>query len=208
MKHIPALALLVAAWSPPAQETSEPRLRAMLDYLGRLERVEALLAGAKPDDALREAAEALRVAPQDSLWEGARPLTKGGAAQYLAACAHAAKGDVEAALKSLEAAAENGFTGAELVRADVRLKALRPDPRLGAVLGRIAGAPAKDAHAGRIVADQKFGMGLINARKGNFPRLGESAPDFELDLLEGKGTFRLSSLRGKSPAVLIFGSYT
>lgn len=37
---------------------------------------------------------------------------------------------------------------------------------------------------------------------------GDSAPDFELKSLDGKGTVRLSSFRGKKPVALIFGSYT
>jgi hypothetical protein len=48
--------------------------------------------------------------------------------------------------------------------------------------------------------------------KDKLPQVGSQAPDFELPLLgkEGKEgrTVKLSSLRGKQPVALIFGSYT
>ncbi len=37
---------------------------------------------------------------------------------------------------------------------------------------------------------------------------GDQAPDFQLRMLEGKKTVRLSSYRKKKPVALIFGSYT
>ncbi len=40
------------------------------------------------------------------------------------------------------------------------------------------------------------------------PRLGELAPDFELETTDGAGMVRLSSFRGARPVALIFGSYT
>jgi len=47
----------------------------------------------------------------------------------------------------------------------------------------------------------------MNARSGHL-RTGELAPDFTLNPVEGGSPVRLSSLRGKMPVVLIFGSYT
>jgi hypothetical protein len=38
--------------------------------------------------------------------------------------------------------------------------------------------------------------------------LGEVAPDFSLESPDHKSSFRLSSLRGEKPVVLVFGSYT
>lgn len=38
--------------------------------------------------------------------------------------------------------------------------------------------------------------------------VGDVAPDFDLPLIEGRGSLRLSSLVAHSPVVLIFGSYT
>jgi len=46
-----------------------------------------------------------------------------------------------------------------------------------------------------------------NARAGHLDH-GELAPDFALNPAEGGSPVRLSSLRGKVPVVLIFGSYT
>ncbi|MDH3733119.1 MAG: hypothetical protein OEU54_06270 [Gemmatimonadota bacterium] len=65
-----------------------------------------------------------------------------------------------------------------------------------------------DSFAGRTVRDDRDGYALIMARQDNHPRIGESAPDFELDLYDGTGRIRLSSFRGDRPVVLIFGSLT
>jgi len=46
-----------------------------------------------------------------------------------------------------------------------------------------------------------------SARAGSL-HTGELAPDFALNPAEGGSPVRLSSLRGKEPVVLIFGSYT
>lgn len=45
------------------------------------------------------------------------------------------------------------------------------------------------------------------ARKGAV-NVGELAPDFSLESPDHKTSFRLSSLRGEKPVVLVFGSYT
>ena len=45
------------------------------------------------------------------------------------------------------------------------------------------------------------------ARKGAV-NVGDMAPDFSLESPDHKTTFRLSSLRGEKPVVLVFGSYT
>ena len=48
--------------------------------------------------------------------------------------------------------------------------------------------------------------------KDKLPQVGSQAPDFELPRLGSEGkegrTVKLSSLRGKQPVALIFGSYT
>jgi hypothetical protein len=38
--------------------------------------------------------------------------------------------------------------------------------------------------------------------------VGDDAPDFELPLLDGGGTVRLSDLVARGPVALVFGSYT
>lgn len=40
------------------------------------------------------------------------------------------------------------------------------------------------------------------------PRLGDSAPDFELRDIQGEDSIRLSSFRDDKPVALIFGSFT
>jgi hypothetical protein len=45
------------------------------------------------------------------------------------------------------------------------------------------------------------------ARAGHV-QIGDSAPDFKLKTLDKKSEVTLADLRGKSPVVLIFGSYT
>jgi hypothetical protein len=40
------------------------------------------------------------------------------------------------------------------------------------------------------------------------PEVGETAPTFKLKSLDGKSEFELTSLRGKRPVLLLFGSYT
>jgi hypothetical protein len=47
----------------------------------------------------------------------------------------------------------------------------------------------------------------LEAREGAL-KPGDPAPDFELQTIDKTGVVRLSSLRGSSPVVLIFGSYT
>jgi len=43
---------------------------------------------------------------------------------------------------------------------------------------------------------------------GTAPRLGDTAPDFELRDVNGEDPIRLSSFQGDKPVVLIFGSFT
>ncbi len=40
------------------------------------------------------------------------------------------------------------------------------------------------------------------------PRVGDTAPDFELSDTTGTHTVKLSSFRGDRPVALVFGSYT
>ena len=47
----------------------------------------------------------------------------------------------------------------------------------------------------------------MSARAGAL-HIGDAAPDFSLASADGGSTARLSSFRGRSPVVLIFGSYT
>ena len=40
------------------------------------------------------------------------------------------------------------------------------------------------------------------------PKVGQMAPDFELEDSNGENFIRLSDFRGKKPVALIFGSFT
>jgi hypothetical protein len=47
----------------------------------------------------------------------------------------------------------------------------------------------------------------MEARSGHL-KVGDAAPDFDLEGLDKKSRVRLSSHRGVKPVVLVFGSYT
>lgn len=49
---------------------------------------------------------------------------------------------------------------------------------------------------------------LWNVARGGHVAVGELAPDFSLESTDHKSHFQLSSLRGQTPVVLVFGSYT
>jgi len=49
---------------------------------------------------------------------------------------------------------------------------------------------------------------MWNRARGGTLAVGDMAPDFTLPTADRKSEVRLSSLRGRLPAVLVFGSYT
>ncbi|MBI1355636.1 MAG: redoxin domain-containing protein [Acidobacteria bacterium] len=49
---------------------------------------------------------------------------------------------------------------------------------------------------------------LWNIARAGALEVGDLAPDFELPTYDKRATVRLSDARGKSPVVLVFGSYT
>lgn len=51
-------------------------------------------------------------------------------------------------------------------------------------------------------------MALMKELNSKAPKVGTEAPDFTLKEMESKQSFTLSSMKGKKPVVLIFGSYT
>ena len=60
---------------------------------------------------------------------------------------------------------------------------------------------------GIVFAIVPFRQMWLRARAGHL-KVGDQAPDVSLETLDRKSTVQLSALRGKSPVVLIFGSYT
>ena len=49
---------------------------------------------------------------------------------------------------------------------------------------------------------------MWNGARGGTLKVGDAAPDFSLPTADKKSEVRLSSLRGRLPVVLVFGSYT
>jgi hypothetical protein len=49
---------------------------------------------------------------------------------------------------------------------------------------------------------------LWNVARGGDLAVGDPAPDFTLETADGSKRVQLSSFQGKSPVVLVFGSYT
>ena len=49
---------------------------------------------------------------------------------------------------------------------------------------------------------------MWNVARGGAVQVGDQAPDFTLPTADKKSEVRLSSLRGRMPVVLVFGSYT
>ena len=207
---IAALALLEGA--PPADEPmseGERQLADQIRYLTHIERAADRLEDKDASGAIRELEQALEIDVADCRIPFMELHTKGAAAHYLLACAHSAEGRLDAALASLRAAAENGYRNTSLVKSDERIAALRKHAGFAEVLALFPDENPTDEFAGKTVADREFGMAMQMKRKGNFPKVGEIAPDFELATLDGDGkTLRLSDYRGKKPVVLVFGSFT
>ena len=71
-------------------------------------------------------------------------------------------------------------------------------------------SPSEQAHQAGAMTPEKFSQirDAMMKREERAPKVGETAPDFELPVLHGDGkSVRLSDLRGR-PVALIFGSYT
>jgi len=198
------LALLAATGG---NDTESTPLDAHLQYLRHLERAEANIAAGELSAALEELDRALELDVPHTYVRMVQMNESGATAHYLAACARSLRGDVDEALAALERAAQNGFTDEALVREDPRLAATREDERFAAVAKRFRSEPT-DEFSGKTVANNQFGYRLVEARKSNFPKLGERAPEIELARPGTEGTWKLSSHRGKEPVVLVFGSFT
>lgn len=74
----------------------------------------------------------------------------------------------------------------------------QPPDRFSAVMARLPG-PA--------FAVLPF-VPLWNSARGGDLRIGDTAPDFDLETADETSRVRLSSSRGQKPVVLVFGSYT
>ena len=199
------LVITSCAWGADKQHFVDEQIR----YLEHLRKAEVQLQAAEADAALSELQAALSCDVRDSYIPFLRINTKGAMAHYLRACAWAVKKQPHSAIGSLKAAAAQGFRNTALVKSDPRLVEVRKTKEFANVLQDFPGEDLSDPFAGKMVANRKFGMSLQQHRKGNFPKLGEIAPDFELDLLgEEQKKLRLSTFRGSKTVVLVFGSFT
>lgn len=83
---------------------------------------------------------------------------------------------------------------------------------LGAIYALMSGPPERFASAiahmpGSLFLVLPFETLWSHARAGSLAS-GTEAPDFHLGTLDKKSEVSLSTLRGKQPVVLVFGSYT
>ncbi len=69
-------------------------------------------------------------------------------------------------------------------------------------------APFVDEFSGKTIKMGGMAGKLIHSRLRHSPRVGETAPDFQLYSLKRKEFTTLSALRSKKPVVLIFSSWT
>jgi len=74
----------------------------------------------------------------------------------------------------------------------------QPPERFGWIMSNIKGP---------IIAVLPFRSFWMIARSGDL-EVGDMAPDFELPTYDKRDIVRLSGFRGKSPVILVFGSYT
>lgn len=89
--------------------------------------------------------------------------------------------------------------------AEMAVKLLPDSAEAHRTLARIDGALGFAAAAGE---EAKRADLLAQNNRSPGPALHTLAPDFELRTPDGATNFRLSHLRGKSPVVLVFGSYS
>ena len=209
MTRILTAAIVLAVAAVAVGQEKQRLVDEQLRYLGHLRNAESLLEADDADGVLAELTKAFGCDVPDSFVPAMRLKTRHAVAHHLRACALALKQDTDGALDSLRDAAANGFRNTQQVKTDPRLGALREQRGFADVLALFPDEKLTDEYAGKLVADRDFGIGLQRHRKGNFPKLGEVAPDFELSLLgEEKKTLRLSDYKDDKPVVLIFGSFT
>ena len=60
----------------------------------------------------------------------------------------------------------------------------------------------------RTIRSRDEAMAWFEQHGPNAPKLGETAPDFELWDAKGEDSVRLSDFRGHSPVALVMGSFT
>ncbi|MDF1816035.1 MAG: hypothetical protein P1V20_27795, partial [Verrucomicrobiales bacterium] len=64
-----------------------------------------------------------------------------------------------------------------------------------------------DQFSGKTLNSKAMAYGMINLRQSNAPRVGDTAPDFQMYSLKRRSEVGLKALIAKKPVVLIFGSW-
>jgi hypothetical protein len=108
----------------------------------------------------------------------------------------------------LLAFAAGGVAQTDPAKPPAEKRQAEPAPSKGSGQAPSAGSGQGDEYSGKTVKTTKDGYGLIRARGKNVPKVGQIAPDFALKTADGKKTVKLSDSRGKTPVVLVFGSFT
>lgn len=195
---------------PPAADTRpEPDiLTAHLEYLNRLRAAELAFEDGRTTDALGSSRTALEIDVRPSACGMFGELPQHAVAKYYEARALASLGELDASATALQAAAAADFSDKSRVASDEMLEPLRSRNDWPDLLAAFRDEDAADESAGHTVTDQDSGMLLLRSRLSNHPKLGERAPDFELERADGKGTIRLSEYHTDRPVVLVFGSWT
>ena len=123
--YLGCLIFFVAFASIAMGKDKQRTVQQQLKYLDHLQLAETMLDNGQADAALAELEQAFACDFPDSFLARVNLKTRAAAAHYLTACAHAAKGDAQAALGSLREAARNGYRNTALVESDPRLAAIR-----------------------------------------------------------------------------------
>jgi hypothetical protein len=202
------LLLTVLPFSGGSALGASDALSRHLAYIQHIEVAERFLDSGQPTRAIVELTQAVNLQVPQSYISQFRLRGTGATAHYLMACAHSMMGRSEQSIRELEEAFVNGFSDRERALHDSCLGAIQEQPGFERVSSRASTFSRNDPYSGKTVPDAAFGTGLILHRKNNFPKLGELAPEINLQRSDGSGTWMLSSLRGRKPVVLVFGSFT
>ncbi len=157
--------------------------------------------------ALKIALEALDHAKAYHAEAGDEAASSLSMTNYNVACMHALLDGKDEAFKNLSAAIDAGGFGGNLadqIEGDDDFDTLRDDPRYGKMIEKARSMASKGGDRG----DARGRMRRRMMRDDGAPKVGETAPTFNLESFDGKSEADLADFRAKSPVLLFFGSYT